>query len=153
MVTQSFSNDSGIMRPDGSTRVYMQLASLLLAHTQRYQEAYQLTRKAVKVEEDWEETHNLMGRCLVKLERHSEAVAAFKKAVSDAIFLKGHSATAVYTILLGLHTALSNHFDDNVSIKIDHSLSGQCRIRVTHSYSGELNIELYLNRNVVIHII
>lgn len=70
------------MRPDGSTRVYMQLANLLLTHTERHQEAYQLTRKAVKVEGDWEQTHNLMGKSLVKLNRHSEAAAAFKKAVS-----------------------------------------------------------------------
>lgn len=82
LVTQSFSNDSHIMRPDGSTRVYMQLASLLLTHTERYHEAYRLTRKAVRVEEDWEQTHNLMGKCLVKLERYSEAAVAFKKAVS-----------------------------------------------------------------------
>lgn len=82
LVTQSFSNDSHIMRPDGSTRVYMQLASLLLTHTERYHEAYRLTTKAIRVEEDWEQTHKLMGKCLVKLERYSEAAVAFKKAVS-----------------------------------------------------------------------
>ena len=81
LVTKGFSNDSDILQPEGSSRVYMQLANLLLTHTRRYEEAYKLTRIAVQVEPEWEKSHHLMGQTLVKLRRFPEAVKAFTKAV------------------------------------------------------------------------
>ena len=67
-------------------KVFTALANLLREHTTDYQEAYEMTRKAVQQEPEWEESHNMMGNCLMKLERHSEAKLAFKRSVC------GHSA-------------------------------------------------------------
>ena len=63
-------------------KVYTALANMLREYPESYQEAYELTQKAVQHESQWEEAHNMMGNCLVKLERFSEARDAFKKSVS-----------------------------------------------------------------------
>ena len=82
LVTRSLSGEPGILQPSNSTKVYIQLASVLL-YTNRYEEAYKMARKSVKVEPDWEEAYNMMGKCLVKLKKYSDGVTAFKTAVSD----------------------------------------------------------------------
>ena len=82
LITRSLSGETHIIQYPNNTRVYMQLASMLLRHTERHEEAYRLTRKAARVEPEWEEPYNLMGKCLFQLGRVSEAAAAFKKAVS-----------------------------------------------------------------------
>ena len=63
-------------------KVYTALANMLREHTTSYLEAYELTKLAVKNEPEWEEAHNMMGNCLMKLERYSEAKTAFKRSVS-----------------------------------------------------------------------
>ena len=56
---------------------------MLRENPETYEEAYELTKRAVKQEPKWEEGHNVMGNCLVALERYSEAREAFRKAVSQ----------------------------------------------------------------------
>ena len=61
--------------------VFTALANMLREHITEYQEAYEMTKIAVQQEPDWEESHNMMGNCLMKLERYSEAKLAFKRSV------------------------------------------------------------------------
>ena len=65
-------------------KVFTALANMLREDPETYEEAYELTKKAVKQEPKWEEAHNMMGNCLVKLGRFSEARDAFKKSVSPS---------------------------------------------------------------------
>ena len=63
-------------------KVYTALANMLREYPESYEEAYELTKRAVKNEPEWEEAHNMMGNCLVKLDQFREARDAFKKSVS-----------------------------------------------------------------------
>ena len=71
-------------------KVYTALANMLREYPESYEEAYELTKKAVKQEPNWEESHNMMGNCLVKLSRFSEARDAFKKSVSLSVEIVSH---------------------------------------------------------------
>lgn len=89
---------------------------MLREYPESYQEAYELTKKAVKNEPKWEEAHNMMGNCLLNLGRYSEARDAFKKSVSPCTSL---------TLLLSL--ALK-------CIKDPYSfLQGEVKARLCHS--------------------
>ena len=81
LVSRSLAGEDIPLYPN-NTRVYITLASMLLKHTSRYQEAYEMSKKAVQVEPKWEEAYNMEGNCLMKLGRYSEAKAAFQRAVS-----------------------------------------------------------------------
>ena len=69
-------------------KVYTALANILREYPDSYQEAYELTQRAVQHEPQWEEAHNMMGNCLMKLERFREARDAFKKSVSFVFITK-----------------------------------------------------------------
>ena len=68
-------------------KVYTALANMLREYPETYQEAYELTQKAVQHEPQWEEAHNMMGNCLMNLQRFVEARDAFKKSVSFVFIL------------------------------------------------------------------
>lgn len=75
-------SNSNINVSPKDVKVYTALANMLREYPETYQEAYELTKKAVKNEPKWEESHNMMGNCLLNLGRFSEARDAFKKSVS-----------------------------------------------------------------------
>lgn len=89
-------------------KVYTALANLLREHTTSYEEAYELTKLAVKNEPEWEESHNMMGNCLVKLERYSEAKAAFKRSVSVHVRLMRTKCAWLLIVCFSQTTPLVN---------------------------------------------
>ena len=83
MVTAGLSDEtSAINVSPKDVKVYTILANMLREYPDSYWEAYELSLKAVEQEPKWEESHNMMGNCLMKLQRFSDALDAFKKAVS-----------------------------------------------------------------------
>ena len=86
LITVSLADEnSAINVSPKDVKVYTALANMLREYPESYEEAYELTKKAVKQEPNWEESHNMMGNCLVKLGRFSEARDAFKKSVSLSV--------------------------------------------------------------------
>lgn len=96
LVTLGLSDsNSNINVSPKDVKVYTALANMLREYPETYQEAYELTKKAVKNEPQWEESHNMMGNCLLNLGRFSEARDAFKKSVSPILL-----STPILTISL-----------------------------------------------------
>lgn len=82
LVTTGLGNSkSGINVSPKDIKVYTALANMIRQYPESYQEAYEMTEKAVKQEPAWEEAHNMMGNCLLNLGRVNEARDSFKRSV------------------------------------------------------------------------
>ena len=100
-------------------KVYTALANILREYPDSYQEAYELTQRAVQHEPQWEEAHNMMGNCLMKLERFREARDAFKKSVSfvfkTILLTNDTSCITVYTcmcLFCLINVCCNSHLND-----------------------------------------
>ena len=114
-------------------KVYTALANMLREYPESYEEAYEWTKLAVKNEPKWEESHNMMGNCLVKLGRYSEAREAFRKSVRhtyNMVFPLSHIHTHLLTPSNLLLTCTLNHFTEHSFI---HSLTHSLVHTLTHS--------------------